>query len=137
MDNALQALLSWQFVLFCIAVSAVTFVVRNIVDYVLQKYNIQPQDSHLWSNLILPILPVFLGTIGALIATQYPYPLEITSASGRLAFGLCAGLSAGLVWRWIKSAIGDKIASFKKDKIALPNEDEASSEESKIEEQNE
>jgi len=118
MDSALEALFSWQFVLFCIAVSAVTFVVRNVVDYVLQKYNMSPKENHLWANLILPILPVVLGLLGAFFAKQYPYPLEISSASGRLAFGLCAGLLAGFVWRWVKAAIGDKIASLTKGKIS-------------------
>lgn len=122
MDSALQALLSWQFVLFCIAVSAVTFMVRNIVDYILQNYNVSPKENHLWSNLILPILPVVLGTLGAFFAQQYPYPLEISSASGRLAFGLCAGLLSGFVWRWVKAAIGDKISSLTKSKIEEQNE---------------
>lgn len=118
MDSALEALFSWQFVLFCIAVSAVTSVIRNVVDYSLKTYDVIPKENHLWSNLILPILPVFFGTIGALIAKQYPYPLEISSISGRLAFGLCAGLLAGFVWRWVKAAIGDKIALLTKGKIS-------------------
>lgn len=110
MDNALQALLSWQFLLFCVAVVSVTYVVRTVVDYVFGLFGRMPKESHLWTELILPILPVILGSVGAFVAQQYPYPIEITSASGRFAFGLCAGLLSGLLWRWIKSAIGRRIA---------------------------
>ena len=112
MDSALQALLSWQFVLFCVAVSAITFIVRSTVDYILNNTGHLAKDNHLWTNLILPILPIVLGPVGAFFAEQYPYPLEITSASGRIAFGLCAGLLAGLVWRWIKAVIGNKMTAL-------------------------
>lgn len=113
MDNALNALLSWQFILFCLGLTGLTYILRTIVDYCFSLANKIAKDNHLWSNLVLPLLPVFLGAITAFIAKAYPYPLDISSASGRIFFGLCAGLLSGLVWRWIKSAIGNKLASLK------------------------
>ena len=112
MDTALQALLSWQFILFCLALTSVTYVVRLVVDYILNSYKIDAKSCHLWVELILPILPLTLGCLGALLAKKYPYPVEIISASGRVAFGLCAGLLSGLVWRVVKSTIGAKLVAF-------------------------
>jgi hypothetical protein len=109
MDTALQALLSYEFLLFCLAISAATYVITMVVNYIFHAKNKDSKDNHFWSELILPILPVLIGSLGALCAKQYPYPTEITSASGRLAFGLVAGLLAGLVWRWIKAIIMSKL----------------------------
>lgn len=118
MDNALQALLSWQFIVFCLSVVAVTYVVRTVVDYILHNRGYDPKSSHLWVELILPILPVFLGSFGAILAKQYPYPLDISSGSGRFAFGLCAGLLSGLVWRVIKSMINAKLTGLQNTPIS-------------------
>ncbi len=112
MDTALQALFSYQFVLFCLAVSAFTYVVTMVVNYAFHIKGYDAKENHLWSELILPILPLILGSLGAVIAVQYPYPLEITSASGRFAFGLVAGLLSGFAWRWVKAIISSKMKSL-------------------------
>lgn len=112
MDNTLQVLLSYQFLLFCLAVSATTYIITVIVNYIFSTKGRVIKDNVLWSSLILPILPVILGCLGAVAAKQYPYPVEITSLSGRAAFGLVSGLLAGLVWRWVKAIISHKMASF-------------------------
>jgi len=112
MDTALQALLSYQFVLFCLAISTSTYVVTIVVNYAFAARGYVAKESHLWSDLILPLLPIILGSVGALLAKQYPYPVEITSASGRFAFGLVAGLLSGFAWRWIKAIIRGKILAI-------------------------
>lgn len=112
MDTALQALLSYQFLLFCLAVSAFTYILTVIVEYIFKVRGYVAKESHFWSELILPILPILLGSCGALIAKQYPYPEGITSASGRFAFGLVAGLLAGFVWRLVKAMITNKMAAL-------------------------
>lgn len=112
MDTALQTLLSYQFLLFCLSISAFTYVITIVVDYCFRVKGFVAKESHLWSELILPILPVLLGSLGALIAKQYPYPPEITSASGRFAFGLVAGLLSGFAWRWVKAIISSKLIAL-------------------------
>lgn len=111
MDNALQALLSWQFILFCLSVTAITHVTKIISEFIFHYRNIEPNKCHWWKELVLPILPVILGASLAAAAVQYPYPIEIISISGRLAFGLCSGLLSGLVWRVVKSIIKTKSLS--------------------------
>lgn len=112
MDTALQTLLSYQFLLFCLAISAFTYVVTVVVSYVFSVKGYIAKENHLWSDLILPILPVVLGSFGAILAKNYPYPTEITSVSGRFAFGLVAGLLAGFAWRWVKAIIGNKMTTL-------------------------
>ena len=112
MDNALQTLLCWQFILFCLSVSAATYFIRVIVDYILECNNIKAAQNHFWTELALPLLPLIIATVGAIAAKQYPYPDDIHSMSGRIAFGLCAGLLSGLVWRVVKAIIGSKLASM-------------------------
>lgn len=109
MDTALQALISWQFVLFCLAVTSFTYVVRTVADYILKYKGINPKACTIWVDLFLPILPIILGSVGAVLAKQYPYPLEIHSGSGRFVFGLCAGLLSGLVWRIVKATLTAKL----------------------------
>ena len=109
MDTALQILFSYQFLLFCLAVSATTYVITLVVEHIFQSVKIIASYNYIWKKLILPILPIVLGSVAALIAIQYPYPEGLTSASGRFAFGLVAGLLSGFAWRWIKAIIGSKM----------------------------
>lgn len=112
MDTALQVLLSYQFLLFCLAVTAFTYITTKVVEYFFSIKGYVAKDSHIWSNLILPVLPIVLGCIGAVLAKKYPYPVEIVSISGRFAFGLVAGLLSGFIWRWVKALIGSKIIAL-------------------------
>ena len=78
MDTMLQALLSWQFLLYCLSIAAIIFVVRKVVEFAIDSPKIPTgkmnKRSKLWRELILPILPVVIGPLGALMAKQYPYP---------------------------------------------------------------
>src|SRR5574338_712392 len=109
MDTIFQALFSWQFLLFCLAIAAVLFVIRRLFEYLLETRKIDAKNSKLWKDLILPILPVVLGPTAAYLAKAYPYPNGLSSGSARVAFGLVAGLLSGLVYRVLKSALGYRI----------------------------
>lgn len=112
MDNVLQALLSWQFVLFCLACAAVTFVARKIVEFVLDNPKIHAsKTSKFWTDLFLPIFPILFGPLGAWLASNFPYPQGLESVSARVVFGLVAGFLSGLVYRIIKSLLVSKITA--------------------------
>jgi hypothetical protein len=119
MDTLLQAFLTWQFLFFCLAIGAVVFVIRQIVEYwmengwPLKQWYAANKEAKLWRGLILPILPILLGQAGALLAKQYPYPEGFTSTSGRIVFGLVAGFTSGLIVRLFRSFLSDKISEFK------------------------
>jgi hypothetical protein len=113
MDTVLQALFSWQFVLFCLAIAAVTFVIRRVIEFVLDHPGIPAsKSSKFWTDLFLPIFPVIGGPLGAWFASGYPYPEGLTSDSGRIIFGLVAGLLSGLVYRIAKSFLASKISGI-------------------------
>lgn len=119
MDTILQAFLTWQFLFFCLAIGAVVFVIRQVVEYwmengwPLKQWAAANKDSRLWRGLLLPILPILLGQVGALLAKQYPYPEGFNSTSGRVVFGLVAGFTSGLVVRLFRSFLSDKVSEFK------------------------
>lgn len=101
MDSVFLAIFSWQFLLFCLGIAGVTFVIRKLVEYFILDNPKLPgsRASKLWRDLLLPIGPVVGGALLGLVAAKYPYPEGINSVSGRVIFGLVAGLLSGLVYR--------------------------------------
>lgn len=118
MDTVIEAFLSWQFLFFCLAIGAVVFVIRQIAEYwmknwwPLKQWKAANKQAKLWRDLILPILPILLGQAAALLATGYPYPEGFSTLSGRIAFGLVAGFTSGLVVRLFKSFFAGKMAEY-------------------------
>jgi hypothetical protein len=115
MDPILNTLFSWQFIVFGLAVVAALFVFRKVAEYFLNIYfkvDKQSKLYKLWSDLILPILPMLLGSLGALLISSFPYPNDLTTAGSRFVFGLVAGLMSGLFYRVIKSFLANKISSL-------------------------
>ena len=108
MESMLQTLLSWQFVVFGLCIAAVMFTVRKAVEYVLVTWK-GKKNSKIWNDLLLPILPLFVGTLGAYVITSYPYPEELATDGGRAAFGLVAGLMSGLFYRSDKALVLQKL----------------------------
>ena len=108
MDPILQVLLSWQFMLFGLAIAAVVYVFRTIADYFI-SLKMDPKKIKIWNELILPIFPVFLGVLVSDLLTTFPYPNGLTSRGDRVIFGLVAGLFSTLMYRVIKALLVQKI----------------------------
>jgi uncharacterized membrane protein len=112
MDAAIQTLLSWQFLMFCLAIAAMTFVFRKFIEYFIHKYM---KNCHkFWSEVALPTIPVLLGGLIGFFVKEYPFPSDIQTASGRVFFGLVAGMFSGLVYRLAKSYLNKMSASTNK-----------------------
>lgn len=115
MDNVLQALLSWQFVFFALAIAALTFVVKKVVEFAIDNPGIPTgnvtKENRFWKELILPISPVVIGAVAGFFANMYPFPEGIESASARITFGMVAGLLSGLLFRVIKGTLISKISA--------------------------
>lgn len=111
MDPILSVLLSWQFILFGLAIAAIMYVVRIVVEYFIQLAKGDPKTSKLWNNLFLPILPVVIGSVFALKIKTFPYPEGLVTAGDRFIFGLVAGLLSTLLYRVVKSMISKKLGS--------------------------
>ena len=112
MDPILAVLFGWQFVLFSLAVATVMYVIRIIVDYVLTNYKIDPSKPKLWNDLIMPILPVILGTLAGIFFTSFPYPDGLTTRGDRIIFGLVAGLLSTLLYRVFKALLYQKMQAL-------------------------
>ncbi len=108
MDNALTALFSIQFILFGLMLASLTWIGRKIIEYLIKNKTLQPVN--IWNDLVLPVAPIILGALIGLIATKYPYPSGVSVVSGRVAFGLAAGLISSLLYRLIKSFIKSRIS---------------------------
>lgn len=113
MDNVLQALLSWQFVFFALAIAAMTFVVKTVVEFAIDSPNIPTgnatKESRFWREVVLPISPVLIGALAGFFVQVYPFPEGIESTSARIMFGMVAGLLSGLLFRIIKGALASKL----------------------------
>lgn len=113
MDELLKIFLSWQFMIFCLGLAAVGFIMRKIVEYTVLDNPRMPgnKNSMIWRTLILPIAPVITGAVAGYLAKNYPYPDGLgASEYGRISFGLVAGLLSGLVYRVINEILKSKIA---------------------------
>lgn len=118
MDTILQAFLSWQFLFFCIAIGAIVFVIRQVVEYAMENWwplkgwVAANSNAKVWRELLLPILPIVMGPAITFFATGYPYPEGFTGNSSRIIFGLVAGFSSGLIVKLYNSFLSSKVAEF-------------------------
>ncbi len=118
MDPILQVLLSWQFVLYGLAVSAVMYVIRQIAEYLAEVMNRSLESSKFWNDLVLPLAPIVLGVIGGLLLKNFPYPGFTPDAHGvfargdRIIFGLVSGSLSTLMYRVIKALLYQKMVGI-------------------------
>lgn len=113
--DSIEMLLSWQFIVFGLAIAAVIFVIRTGVDFCVKNFKLSQFKINLWHDLLLPVFPVFIGAVAAYLMKTFPYPEQLNSsgAGGRVLFGVVAGLFSGLIYRVVKSLISQKIKSSK------------------------
>jgi len=111
MDPILSTLLSWQFVFFSLGIAAGVFVIRKIVEYLMANYPIISKESKLWTDLLLPILPVLLGAGSAVLFRMFPYPAGLSTWSGRFIFGLVAGFLSSMLYRTVHALLIQKAGS--------------------------
>jgi DNA-binding CsgD family transcriptional regulator len=112
MDPILQTLFSWQFVIFSMAIAAIVFVVRLVLEYLMSTYTSLNKEAKLWNDLILPTLPVAIGPTAAYLIASFPYPDGLTTDSSRIIFGLVAGLLSTLLYRVFKALLIQKIGTI-------------------------
>lgn len=104
MNNLFDIFFTWNFLLLSLSISAIIFVIRTIIE---SKWNLK--ENNLWNNVIIPISPILIGLLFGIIAIGFPYPVEIVKISGRICFGLVAGLFSGYTFRIMKSLLLSKL----------------------------
>lgn len=118
----LLIILSWQFVLFGLTITSAMSVVRIVVDYLLELNNKDPSKSQLWNEVVLPLLPLFLGGIGAVLFKSFSYPDVLVSNDDRIVFGVVAGLLSGLIYRVVKSVLYQRLTDTVADLHKVSND---------------
>lgn len=105
--EALNQLLSVQFISFSLMLSAITYVERKVFEFFSNK---KKEDIHpgLW-DMIFSILPILIGGIIGFAFKQYPYPGNSTDSLSRIIFGVVAGLFSSQVYRIAVSFLNSKI----------------------------
>ncbi len=100
-----SAFFSAQFIFFALAIFAITFVIRTIVEYFWKGADASAE----WNNLLLPLMPIVFGAIAGIFASAYPTTLG-TTIFAREVFSLTAGLLSGLVYKMLKGYIKSQIS---------------------------
>jgi hypothetical protein len=126
---------------FCIVIWMATLLLRRIIEAIAGKVKYIFPDKYepfwveLWREKLLPNLPIGVGGLMAWLVEVYPYPPPFDdSISGRIFFGLVAGLASGHVYRFFKrflpNGAKDKVQELE-EKIAgkLPDDEEEEKEE--------
>jgi hypothetical protein len=106
--SGISELLSWQFLLFALGIFVPVWIIRKITEYFIPSAS----GNKLWEKLILPLMPIVVGSIVSYFATAYAYPLGLTSTSGRLMFGSVAGLLSGLIYQVINGMLKSTIQTY-------------------------
>ena len=118
MDPILQVLLSWQFVLYGLAVSTVLYILRQSVEYLAEVAKWNLDSSKFWNDFFLPLAPIAIGVVGALLLKSFPYPGFTPDVHGvfargdRIIFGLVTGSLSTLMYRVIKALLYQKMVGI-------------------------
>lgn len=110
-DTVFKAIISWQFILFCLGIAAITFVFKKGVEFFVLDNPKMPgtRTSKFWRDLILPIFPIVSGSLVGLFAPQYPFPEYLHATSGRVIFGLVAGMLSSTIYRMMTAFLKSKL----------------------------
>jgi hypothetical protein len=110
-DQAFDAFVNWQTLIFCLGIYFTTYVVRTVVEVFWARSKKAPlTDSKLWTELVLPVGPIVFGGLLALVGKKFPWPIPALSATamGRIFYGaICGGVSGWVYSRlraWLKVA---------------------------------
>ena len=107
MNEFLAIFITWQFLVLCLGIAAVTFIVRTIVEFAILNNPRMPgnSSSRLWRDVILVILPILLGILFFFVGKSFAYPTAITESYGKFLFSAVAGLLSPTLYRVIKAML--------------------------------
>lgn len=110
-DTVFKAIISWQFILFCLGIAAITFVFKKGVEFFVLDNPKMPgtRTSKFWGEFILPIFPIVSGSLVGLFAPKYPFPEYLHATSGRVIFGLVAGMLSSTIYRMMNAFLKSKL----------------------------
>lgn len=107
----LSIFITWQFVLLCMSISAVTFFIRTIIEFTILDNPKMPGNSRskFWRDCFLVLLPIVLGFLFPILGKTFPYPNQIVEPYSKFLFTSAAGLISPTLYRVIKALLWQNI----------------------------
>lgn len=105
MTEFLSIFITWQFLVLCVGIAAITFVIRTTIEFFILNNPRMPGNSQskFWREFFLVILPIVLGFLFAIFGNSFPYPEPILDPYSKFLFGSAAGLLSPTLYRVIKA----------------------------------
>lgn len=101
------------FILLCVGIYAITFVLRKLIEVILDNPNVPAsKNGWFWTEFVLPSLPIVVGAVFCILAVNYPYPTACEGIWARALIGLAAGSFSSTVYRIVLASINQKGASI-------------------------
>lgn len=107
MNELLSIFITWQFLVLCIGIAAITFVFRTTIEYFILNNPRMPGNSksRFWRDFVLVIFPIVVGVLFAFVGKSFPYPQAIYEPYARVLFTASAGLLSPTAYRVIKALL--------------------------------
>lgn len=107
MNEFLSIFITWQFLVLCIGIAAITFVLRTIIEFAVLDNPHMPgsRASSFWRDVVLVILPIILGMIFAVVGKSFPYPEVLSESYSKFLFSASAGLLSPTLYRVIRALL--------------------------------
>lgn len=105
-DNTL-----WTVTLFSLGVFVISLVLRRVLERLfptVRKDTPESRAQHVWEEVLLPSMPVFVGITMSLVISSYPYPVLLTGFGSRAVFGAVSGFFCGWAYRIVKAVVTKK-----------------------------
>jgi hypothetical protein len=124
MDQAITGLLTTSFLVFSIVVAIIVSFSRTFLEFLFRKLQFAIPEKvkgvlvDFWRESLLRAFPVIVGGLLAFYAAKYPFPSEFsTSVSGRVFFGLIAGLFSSTIYSFAKFHVNKYVPDEIKSKM--------------------
>lgn len=113
MNEFLSIFITWQFLVLCVGITAITFIFKTIIEYSILNNPNMPGNSRsrFWRDLVLPLLPIILGVLFAIFAKSFPYPAVMTEIYSKFLFGISAGLLSPTLYRVIRAMLWKNVGN--------------------------
>jgi hypothetical protein len=92
-------------IVFMLAIWFFTLSVRRVVRHFFPRLD---EKGTLWSELVLPILPIVLGGLFAVVMHKFPFLDKLPSWGTRAFYGCVAGGGSGVLYRVIRVVLKKK-----------------------------
>lgn len=113
MEDLIISLFNVSFLFLAIGVSIFVQFIRSFVNFFGKRIKVPEVISDFYKHVLLRATPPFVGVIICFFADSYPYPEQFATDSGRLFFGLVAGLFALPIYDIVKKYIKKAKEKFK------------------------